>query len=57
MAKNKRKEWDKVKTLKKISREEQRLYGKSGPHKDRRERRVRKKTTKDYLEEVEELEE
>lgn len=51
--KNKKKEWDKIKVLKKISREEQRLYGKSGPHKDKRERRDRRKNTQDYLSELE----
>jgi len=53
----KKKEWDKIKVLKKISREEQRLYGKSGPHRDKRERRQQRKNTQDYLAELDESEE
>jgi hypothetical protein len=50
----KKKKWDRLKTLKKISREEQRLYGKAGPHKDKREKRQRRFRTEDYLAELEE---
>jgi hypothetical protein len=52
----KRKEWDRLKVLKKISRAEQRPHGKAGAHSDKRERRVQRKTTEDYLAELEEEE-
>lgn len=51
---DKNKKWNRLKVLKKISREEQGLYGKAGPHKDKREKRQRKMRTEDYLAEVEE---
>lgn len=44
---------DKVKLLKKISREKNQIAGKVGPHRDKREKRRKKMTTKDYLEEFE----
>jgi len=53
----KKKKWDRLKALKKISREEQGLHGKAGPHKDKREKRQRKMRTEDYLAELEEEDE
>lgn len=55
MAKDKK--WDRLKVLKKISRKEQRLYGKAGAHKDKREKRQRKLRTEDYLAELNEEDE
>lgn len=51
----KKKEYNRIKVLKKVSRDETGPYGKAGIHADKRERRLRRMSTKDYLEEYEEL--
>ena len=43
---------DKIKSVKRLSREENRIPNKSGPHTDKKEK---KKSTKDYLEELENM--
>ena len=53
----KKKKWDRLKVLKKTSREEQGQHGKAGPHEDKREKRQRKMRTEDYLAELEEEDE
>jgi hypothetical protein len=50
MAKKQRK-FNKIKLIKKISREDTRMYGKSGVHVDKRERRVKRMSTAEYLDE------
>lgn len=47
----KTKGFDRIKTMKKISREETKLYGKSGVHIEKG--RKRKQSTREYMEEVE----
>ena len=49
----KQKKYDRLKMLKKLSREEEKDYGKSGFHTDKRNKR--KPSTKDYLEEWEDF--
>lgn len=46
-----KKKFDRIKVLKKISRESEKPYGKAGVHVDKKDRRIKKKNTKDYLEE------
>jgi hypothetical protein len=45
---------NKVKVIKRISRQENKIAGRGGPHKDKSEKRQHKKSTNDYLEEYEE---
>ena len=52
----KKKSFDRVKTLKKISREENPVYGRSGAgaHKNRGDKRQREPSTREFLEEMDE---
>lgn len=52
----KEKKDERIRIIRKISREDTAPYGKAGPHCDKRERRVNKKDTDDYLDEAEEEE-
>jgi hypothetical protein len=45
---------DKVKLIKRISRQENKIAGRGGPHKNKSKKRQQKKSTQDYLEEYEE---
>lgn len=51
-----RKHFDRIKVIKKLSRQETGPHGKAGPHADKRERRMRRMGTQDWLE-AEEAEE
>jgi hypothetical protein len=53
----KQKKFNKIKLLKKVSREDtmSRLYGKSGVHVDKRERRIKRMSTAEYLDEYGEI--
>jgi len=53
----KQKKINKIKLLKKVSREDtmSRLYGKSGVHVDKRERRIKRMSTAEYLDEYGEI--
>jgi len=55
---NKNKKFDKIKALKRISRRENKVTGKSGAgvHVDKKDKRIKKKSTNDYLDELEEEE-
>ena len=49
------KKFDRLKVLKKISREENKIYGRAGVHKDKKDKRQKRLRTEDYLADVEEL--
>jgi len=54
MERRKPKTIDKVKLIKRTSREDNKITGKGGPHKNKNEKRQHKMTTQDYLDECEE---
>ena len=54
MSKPKQKKYNRLKVLKKASRDTQAPYGKAGAHKNKNEKRKNKPSTKDYLNEEEE---
>ena len=50
----KKKKYDRIKEIKRNSRETQQPHGKSGVHVDKKDKRVKEKTTQDYIDEVKE---
>jgi len=50
---SKKRKFDRIKTLKKINRDETQPYGKAGVHSDKREQRLRHMDTQDWLDEAE----
>lgn len=56
MTKQKVKQYDRLKQIKRMSREENKLYGKAGAHTTEKDK-PRNKSWKSYLDELEELEE
>jgi hypothetical protein len=57
MAKKKERVYDRIKNIKRISREDDRLHGKPGVHADRKDKRIKRLSTNDYLDEWEDEEE